>query len=232
MNDIRGAIERVTAQFDLPNRGLGDLARRRDRVRTRRRIATGALALAVATGGAVFAAQAFIGTTPGPHPPTNVAATSASSTPATTAATTATTTAGAGVQECPTPSGDSPPEVILSSKAGPAGSSVDVSGTLQTGDRFLQLWWNAADDMPDRLDNPPWPPTGPDLRLHPAGPGPLVKLAAIPGPAATGGCSFRTEFTVPDVDPGTYQVVWVIGAAKYPPGYSLFDSPTTFEVTG
>lgn len=184
------------------------------------------MALAVAAGGAVFAARAFIGATPGPHPPTNVAAASASSTPATS-----TTTAAVGVSDCATPSGDSPPAVVLSSTWGPAGSSVEVSGTFQTGDRWLQLWWNAADDMPDQLDTPPWPPTGPDLRLHPAGPGPLVKLAAVAGPATTGECSFRTQFRVPDVDPGTYQVVWVIGATNSPPAYSLFDSPATFEVT-
>jgi len=224
MNDVRAAIERVSARFDLPTRGFADLARRRHRVRTRRRIATGALALAVASGGTIFAAQAFIGATPRPHPSTNVAATSPSSSAATT-----TTTAGG--PDCPTPSGKSPPAVILSSTTGPAGSSVEVSGTFQTGDRWLQLWWNAADDMPDEVAPPPWPPTGPDLRLHPAAPGPLVKLAAVAGPATTGECSFRTEFTVPDVDPGTYQVVWVTGTVSQPPAFGLLDSPTIFEVT-
>jgi hypothetical protein len=225
MNDVREAIERIGEQFNPPDQGLEDLSRRRNRARARRRIAAGAFALAVAAGGSLLAVRAFLAPTPGSHPNTNVATTPPFSSPATS-------TASASGPDCPAPSGDSRPQVVLSSTSGPAGSSVEVSGRFDTGQRWLQLWWNAVDEMPERLAPPPWPPTGPDLPLTPAGPGPVVKLASVAGPATVDGCSFHTEFTVPDVDPGTYQVLWVSGVVNSSPGYWLFDSPVTFEVTG
>jgi hypothetical protein len=232
MNDVREAIERAADRFAPPGEGLGDLARRRNRVRARRRIAAGAFALTIAAGASLLAFQAFRASPSGSPSKIRVAATSPTPTPANS------TAAASDDPVCPTPSGDSPPAVILVSTSGPAGSSVGVSGTFQTGQRWFQLWWNAdgdADKLPDTLDQPPWPPTGPDLRFEPAGPGPAVRVASVAGPSDTGDCSFRTEFTVPDVGPGTYHLVWAFGAVTPPAGgdgYGLFTSPVTFEVTG
>jgi hypothetical protein len=112
---------------------------------------------------------------------------------------------------------------------------VNVSGTFTDGGLWLQLWWNADGDAPAKVDSPPWPPTGPDLRFAPVGPGPVVKLASMPGPES-GNCSFQTSFTVPDVGPGTYQLVWVFGVINPPQANDSFallvSGPTPFEVTG
>jgi hypothetical protein len=127
--------------------------------------------------------------------------------------------------------------VVLSSTSGAAGSSVEVSGMFVTEELWMQLLWNAG-EIDGEIAPPPWPPTGPDLPFAPAGPGPVVKLAAIAGPATTGECSFQTQFTVPDVEPGTYQVQWVYGTeahATQPRGegaFGLFASVLTFQVTG
>src|SRR5207247_1894381 len=76
-----------------------------------------------------------------------------------------TASAGTAVEaSCPTPSGDDPGQVILSPSSGPAGSTVEVSGSFLTGQSFLQLWWNADEDtFPTEVGPPPWPPTGPEL---------------------------------------------------------------------
>jgi hypothetical protein len=138
---------------------------------------------------------------------------------------------------CPTPSGDSPPPVVLSSTSGAAGSSVEVSGRFWNEELWMQLVWNAG-EIGGQIDPPPWPPSGPDLPFAPAGPGPVVKLAAVAGPATTGECSFQTRFTVPDVEPGTYQIQWVYGAEAQGEklrdggGFALFASVLTFQVTG
>jgi hypothetical protein len=50
-------------------------------------------------------------------------------------------------------------------------------------------------------------------------------------PDLTGDCSFRAEFTVPDVEPGIYNVLWAFGADSPSPGYSLFTGVLRFEVT-
>jgi hypothetical protein len=219
MNDVREAIERVGAHYETRGRGFDDLARRRNRISARRRIRAGGLALMIAAGGSLLAARAFVASTPAP-PKVRLPATL----PATGAVQAAET-------NCPTPSGDSPTPVVLSSSSGSPGSRVGVSGTFLSGDLFLQLWWNAdGDRIPDKVAAPPWPPTGPDLRFEPAGSGPVVELASVAGPL-TADCSFRTRFTVPDVRPGTYQVLWALGAVNAPPGYGLLTSTVTFEVT-
>jgi hypothetical protein len=133
---------------------------------------------------------------------------------------------------CPRPSGDDPSPVILSSSSGSAGSSVDVSGTFSKGTVFLQLWWNAdGERLPATLAPPPWPPSGPDIRFEAGTPGPVVKFAAVAGPDSTGDCSYETRFTVPDVEAGTYELLWVLGAVNASPGYALFTSEVPFEVT-
>jgi len=230
MNDVREAIERVGAGFDPAPGGFEDLARRRGRSRLRRRIAAGAFALTVAAGGSVVAVRAFLVANPRLPSKIRVAATWPASPLAASSA------AAAGPTECPLPA-DGDPAVTLSSNSGPAGSSVDVSGNFVNGELWLQLWWNADGDQVGDVAPPPWPPTGPDLQFAPAGPGPVVELASVPGPGATGDCSFRTRFTVPNVEPGTYQVLWASGTANPPSGedgYALyvFVGPMNFEVTG
>jgi hypothetical protein len=222
MNEVKEAIERITARLD-PAVGFEDLPRRRDRTRARRRLAAGVTALAIAAAGSLLVVRAFPGGGRAPAPlPTIVAVTwpaadSASGSP----------TAAAARTDCPSPS-DHDRAWALSSTSGPAGSSVDVSGTFQNGQFWVQLWWNAdGDEVADKVGPPPWPPTGPDLRVGPAGPGPVVELAAVAGPASGGECSFHTSFTVPDVDSGTYQLVFVIGGMSAPPGeggYAVFQS--------
>jgi hypothetical protein len=126
--------------------------------------------------------------------------------------------------------------VVFSRTAGSAGESVDVSGTFQTGELTLQLWWNAdGETFPSTVEPPPWPSTGPDLRFGPVAPGPVVNLASVPGPASTGDCSFRTKVTIPEVPPGSYQILSVFGGANIPPdgtGYFFAYGPFTFDVTG
>ncbi len=230
MNDVREAIERVVARFDPPGGGLDDLSRRRKRARARRRLAAGALALMAATGGSLLAVRAFPAGTHAISPKTRVLATWAAA-PATPAA------AASSEPTCPTPSGDDPPPVVLSSTSGAAGSSVEVSGMFGTEELWMQLLWNAG-EINGEIAPPPWPPTGPDLPFAPAGPGPVVNLAAIAGPAMTGECSFQTQFTVPDVEPGTYQVQWVYGVEVHGAKlraegvFGLFASVLTFQVTG
>jgi hypothetical protein len=230
MNEVREAIERVGSRFDPPGDGWDDLSRRRNRARTRRRITVGALAVAVAAGGSLLAVRAFHTSTPEARSKVKVVATW----PAAFAATP--TAAAAAEPTCPTPNGDSPPQVILSSTSGIAGSSIEVSGTFQTHQLWLQLWWNADEDsIGQRVDPPPWPPTGPELQSSPAGPGPVVEAASVAGAAVTGDCSFQIQFTVPDVAPGVYQMLWLIGMAALPEGsngYGVFTSPIAFRVTG
>jgi hypothetical protein len=223
MNELREAIERITGRLDLAA-GFDDLPRRRDRTRARRRVAAGVTALAIAGAGSVLVVRAFPGGGGVPVPlPTIVAVTW----PASASATVSPTSTAPPVTKCPTPSGDDR-AWALSSTSGQAGSSVDVSGTFQNGQFWVQLWWNAdGDEVADKVGPPPWPPTGPDLRVGPAGPGPVVELAAVAGPASGGECSFHTRFTVPDVDSGIYQLVFVIGGTSAPPGdggYAVFQS--------
>jgi hypothetical protein len=230
MNDVREAIERVGARFDPPGGGLDDLTRRRKRARVRRRLTAGVLALAVGAG-ALLAVQAFKASTPRQPSKIRVLATWA-------AASAATPTAGASSAPiCPTPSGEDPPPVVLSSTSGAAGSSIEVSGRFETEELWMQIWWNAGEIAGD-IAPPPWPPTGPDLRFAPAGSGPVVNLARVAGPADTGDCSFQTRFTVPDVEPGDYEVQWVYGAQAHGTklrdegGFGLLTSVLTFQVTG
>src|SRR5205823_458190 len=105
--------------------------RRRKGRRARRRVATWAFALAVFAGGSVVAIRIFAASPHSPRPKIEVAATWP-------AASLATPTAAAAGRECPAPSGDSPPPVILSSTSGRAGSSVEVSGTFEPGFLWLQ----------------------------------------------------------------------------------------------
>jgi hypothetical protein len=231
MNEVREAIERLGARFDPPGDGFDDLSRRRRQARVRRRLMAGALALAVAAGGSLLVVRALPGSTSARHSKTRVLATwtaTSSATPRTTVS---------SKSKCPTPSGDDPPPVVLSSTSGAAGSSIDVSGMFVTEALWMQLWWNAGEIAGD-IASPPWAPTGPDLPFVPAGPGPVVNLASIVGPAETGDCSFKTQFTVPFVEPGTYQVQWVYGGEAHvtqPQGdvaFYLFSSLLTFQVTG
>jgi hypothetical protein len=228
MNEVREAIERIGARFDPPRGGFEDLSRRRNRFRARRRIAAGALAATVTVAASLLLVRAFIASTDRPSNALEVAATW----PAAAVATPVPTAKG----DCPTPTGDSPPPVVLSSTAGPAGSSVDVTGTFETGFLWLQVWWNAdGDRIPDKVTPPPWPPTGPDIPFQAARAGLVAKVASVAGRAEAGDCSFQTTFTVPDVHPGTYEVLWVFGAANSPrdenSGYALLTSTVTFEVT-
>ncbi len=230
MNDVKDAIDRIGHRFDPPPDSLARLTRRRHRVDTRRRITAGALALTVGVGGSILAARAFLGSSAGHANRVRIvtvpAASGASPTPATV-----------GGLTCPRPSGDSPPPVVLGSSSAPAGSSVSVSGTFMTGELWFQLWWNADDQSGyTTVTPPPWPATGPDLEraFDPAAPGLKEQLAAVAGPSSSGECSFRTRFTVPNVAPGHYQLLWVFGAMASPPGeggFSLYVSPVTFEVT-
>jgi hypothetical protein len=230
MSEVREAMERLGARFDPPEDGLDDLSRRRKRARLRRRVTTGTLALTVAAGGALLAVRAFPASTHRhPGKPRIIA---------TWAGASATPTAAASVEPtCPSPSGDSPAPVVLSSTSGPAGSSVEVTGVFGSSELWMQLLWNAG-EISDRIAPPPWPATGPDLSLAPAGPGPVVKLAAIAGPATTGDCSFATRFTVPDVGPGIYQLRWFFGGLGVPAEsggfyiYALAGNSLTFQVTG
>ena len=232
MNELREAIERVGARFDPPGHGFDDLSRRRGRARTRRRIITGALALSVTAGSSLLIVRAFPASSPRTHPKIKVIATWAAGSAAKP------TAATAGAVQCPTPSGDSAPQVVLSTTSGAAGSSVKVSGMFGSEQLWMQLLWN-AEEISGGVAPPPWPPTGPDLPFDPAGPGPVVKLAAIAGPATTGECAFQAQFTVPDVEPGTYPLRWFFGAlahateVPHPEGvYALLSSELTFQVTG
>jgi hypothetical protein len=222
MNDVRKAIDRIGERVDPPRVTLADLSRRRDRIRARKRVTVAGLALMIILGGMVVAGRAFLASTPESMPMVRVAA----SWPATRAAVTASETT------CPTPSGDDPPPVVLSASSESAGSSVDVSGTFPKGTVFLQLWWNAdGARLPATLAPPPWPPSGPDIRFEAAAPGPVVELTAVAGPDSTGDCSYETRFTVPDVEPGSYELLWVLGAVSPSPGYALLTSEVPFEVT-
>jgi len=128
--------------------------------------------------------------------------------------------------------------VVLSSTSAPAGSSVEVSVTFGNRELWYQLWWNAGRAMPHTFAPPPWPPTGPDIQLNPAGPGPVLRLLAVAGPSTTGECTVRSAFTVPDVEPGTYHLVWIAGGFGHTTepssdgAYVLRSSPLTFTVTG
>ena len=230
MNDVRETIERVGARFDPPDGGFDDLSRRRTRARVRRRLTTGALALTVAAGGSLLAVLAFPASTPRAPSKVKVLATWAASAATPSAAASSGTT-------CPTPSGDDPPPVVLSSTSGAAGSSIEVTGMFGTEELWMQLWWNAG-ELAEDIAPPLWPPTGPDLHFAPAGPGPVVNLASTAGPAAGGDCSFQTQFTVPDVEPGTYEMQWVYGAEAHGPkvreegAFALLTSVLTFQVTG
>jgi hypothetical protein len=228
MNDVRDAIERVGGRFD-PEAGFEDLARRGRRATVQRRVAAGAVALMVAAGGSLVAVRAFSNVSPAPAAKVRVAITWLTTSSATP------TASSPVAASCPTPSGDSPPPVALSPTSGPAGSSVEVSGTFETGEDWLQLWWNAdGDTLPSTLAPPPWPATGPDLTFDPVSQGPVTELASVASPAETGDCSFRTEVTVPDVPAGSYQMVAVFGGADAPPGeagYIWLLGPFTFEVT-
>src|SRR5205809_958406 len=115
MNDVRDAIERVGSRFDPGGGGIQDLTRRRTRARTRRRLLAGAVALAVTGGGAVLLVQAFSPSGARPRPKLEVIATW-------TAGAATTPIPGSAQVQCPTPSGDSPPPVVLSSASGAAGS--------------------------------------------------------------------------------------------------------------
>jgi hypothetical protein len=225
MNDLRDAIERTGAMFDPPD-GLDDLRRRGAVRRARRRGTAGALAIAVATGGAIFALRALPSSPSGPHPRSKLLATwapAASVTPASEASTGTT---------CPMPSSDDNAPMVLSSTSGPPGSTIDVTGTFPTDGLWMQLWWNAGEPA-DAIESPPWPPTGPDLNLGPAGPGPAVNLVSLAGPATTGECSFRATFTVPSVEPGTYRILWFFGVAGEPHySFAIWGNQLTFHVTG
>jgi hypothetical protein len=231
MNDVRDSVDRIAERFDPPRGGLEDLSRRKSRTRVRRRIVAGALAVAVAAGGSLLVVGSFSGSEPRTHSRVEVLATwAAASTPAPAQASSPAT--------CPAPSGDSPPPVALSSTSGAAGSSIDVTGTFASSELlWMQLLWNAG-ELDGDIAPPPWPRTGPDLPFAPAGPGPVVKLAAIAGPATTGECSFHTSFTVPDAEPGTYQLRWFFGGLghstepSHPRNvYALYASGLTFQVT-
>jgi hypothetical protein len=231
MNEVREAIERVGALFDPPGDGFDDLSRRRKRARVRRGLTAGALALTAAAGGSFLAVRAFPASTQKPQSKIRILATWAPASMATPAA------AASNEPICPTPSGNDPPPVVLSSTSGAAGSSIEVSGRFWNDELWMQLWWNAGEITGD-IASPPWPPTGPDLQFAPAGPGPVVNLASIAGPASTGDCSFKTQFTVPSVEPGTYQVQWVYGGEAHATqpqsdvAFYLFTSLLTFEVNG
>jgi hypothetical protein len=229
VNDVKEAIDRIGQRFDPPPDGLAELSRRRHRVDTRRRIAAGAFALMLGVGGSILVARAFLGSSTGRPDGTRVVTFPAGSASTPTPGT-------AGGPSCPTPSGDSPPAVVLGSSSAPAGSSVRVAGRFMTGELWFQLWWNADDQSNGWVAPPPWPATGPDLMraLDPAAAGLMTELASVAGPASTDDCSFRTEFTVPDVAPGHYQLLWVFGALATPSGngsFGLFVSPVTFEVS-
>jgi hypothetical protein len=225
MNDVKDAVDRIGERFSPSLGGLAELEGRRRRSGTRRRAATGVFALIVGVAGSALAWHAFLGPTDS-HPRIDVLTAATSSTSASNG------TADRGT--CPAPSGESPPTVMLGSNSAAAGSSVDVSGSFQTGQAWVQLWWN-AEDTERSVASPPWPPMGPDLRsgLDPKAPGPMTELASVAGPASGGDCSFKTTVTVPDVSPGRYQLLWVFGSAggsMGQDGFALFTSPVTFEV--
>jgi hypothetical protein len=220
MNDVRDAVERVGQRFAPSDSGFEDLSRRRGRIRTKRRVAAGGVALLVAVGGTTVAVRAFVQTSPTPRSAIN------------TGGTRSATSASA---ECPGPPADGSPLVTFASTSGTAGSLIEVSGAFQTGERFLQVWWNADEDrLPTWVAPPPWPASGPELRFEPAGPGPVEKVASIAGPGPNPDCSFWTTFEIPDVEAGTYTVLRVSGIVNSPDGsgYALFTGPITFEVTG
>jgi hypothetical protein len=230
MNDVREAADRIGAKFDPNGDGLADLHRRRSRARRRRSILAGLVAVLVA-GGSLVLVRTLPNSTTRHRPKVKVIATWAVASPATSASPVA-------AVDCPTPSGDSPPPVVLSSTSAAPASMVEVSGTFQTKELWMQLWWNAG-QIGDQVAPPPWPPIGPELPVSPARPGPVVKLAAVAGPSVTGECSFHTEFVVPDVAPGTYQLAWVFGALGDPtppdqPGdfYAFWSSELSFDVMG
>jgi hypothetical protein len=231
MNELRDAIDRTGAMFEPPDDGLDDLRRRSELRRARRRVTAGTLAVAVATGGAIFALRTLPSSPSGPHPRGSVLATWA---PA--ASTTPAPEASKGIT-CPTLSPDDQAPLLLSSTSGAPGSTIDVTGRFPIGGLWMQLWWNAGDPA-DTLDSPPWPPTGPDLHLGPAGPGPVVNLASVAGPATTGECSILARFIVPSVEPGTYKILWLFGAAadsssQHPDdAFAIWGNQLTFQVTG
>lgn len=108
---------------------------------------------------------------------------------------------------------------------------MDVSGTFPNGSVFLQLWWNTdGARLPATLAPLPWPLPAPDIRFEAAASDRVVKVAAVAGPDSTGDCSCETRFTVPDVDPGAYELLWVMGAVNPSPGYAHFTSEVPFEV--
>jgi hypothetical protein len=226
MNDLRDAVDRVGAQFDPGEAGFDELTRRRTRSRVRRRILAGALALTVMGGGSLLLVRVFPSSPWPPAPELKVIASWA-------VGTLAQPTPGSARVECPTPSGDSSPPVVLSSTSGAAGSSIELTGTFWDDGLWMQLWWNAG-EIADKIPMPPWPPTGPDLQFDPAGPGPVRKLAAIAPASETGECSFETKLTVPDVQPGTYHVQWLFGGAggpRSPHASSYVISPSDHHAT-
>ena len=231
MNDLKEAIDRIGERFDASAGGLPTLEERRRRSGAQRRLAAASVALVVGIAGSVLVARAFLGPTDGSPEITIPQAANS-----TTSSSTSSPLAGTAI--CPTPSGDSPPSIVLESTTGAAGSTVRVSGSFQTGQAWLQLWWNADDTTQGRVSPPPWPATGPDLReaLDPKTPGLMTELASVAGPASTGSCSFTTAFTVPDVPPRSYQVMWAFGAPASSTNdehsFALFTSHLRFEVAG
>jgi hypothetical protein len=229
MTDVRETIDRIGSRFEPPDGGWEELSRRRTRARIRRRIRAGALAVVVAVLGSVVAVRALWSEAPSTRRQPVLVATF----PAVAA--TASSSGSSGSVTCPTPTGDSPAPVTLSSSSGSAGSTVNVSGRFVNDEAWLQLWWNAdPQHAPDHIAPPPWPPTGPQLAFPAAGPGPVLELGSVEGPESTGECTFTTRFTVPDVPPGTYQVLWASGFGAQPEGggaFALFASSMDFEVT-
>jgi hypothetical protein len=229
VSDLREAMDRVGRPFELAGDGWGDLARRRTRIRRRRRITRVGLVVALVAGGSLAAARTLTAPNTDGDAKVKVVATWPVASLATP------TTAAVAGPSCPTPSGDSPPPATISATSGPAGSTVRAVGSFQTGWLWVQLWWNADGDAAPTIDPPPWPPTGPDPGFGAAGPGPVIQLAAVAGPATTGECTFQATITIPDVEPGTYQLGWAFGAAALPENkgvFGLWVSQQTFEVTG
>ena len=113
---------------------------------------------------------------------------------------------------------------------GEPGSTVTVSGPLPQrgkdglpGDPITRVtaWWNLD---PERwwtaVERPPAP--------RPADPG-IVRL--LEEADVSGECDFELRFTVPDVEPGTYQVVVIYeSSAPSGPGHAAFE-PMSIEVT-
>lgn len=90
---------------------------------------------------------------------------------------------------------------------------------------FLQLWWNADEA---RLSATLLRPPATDWTGHPIRGG---EPGAVGRSRLDRRLLLREAVHGPDVEPGTYELLWVMGTVNPSPGYALLTSEVPFEVT-